>query len=452
MPDVRPAIGLPPTETVEFFRAKGYATQTHWDELWQEEHGRAFTVTKMLRGDLLEKVRASLDDVLANGGTFEQWKAKILPELQAAGWWGKVEDATLTGSDKPVWIGDRRLRTIYGTNLRMARAAGQWKRIQALKARAPYLMYVAIKDGRTRPLHRIWGGVDNKRPIILPADHPIWNWLFPPNGWGCRCTVIQLSERDLRNMGLRVTTDAELGAMGWQRTEDGGIAPPENRWRRSDGTVERVPQGVDPGFAYNPGVAHMRALEMPLDDRPLQAPHILPDPARDAPPMPAPRNRDASVLLPKDTDYEQVVDTFHASFRHPKNSAGVILTRDAIGEPLVIGDSFFWRGGVPGGPDTRKLRDSDRRQGIRLLAEALDDPDEIWWQWETVKVDQAGTLGARLTRRYISRFDIDGRVYSAIVVVRMGRDGWQGVTAIINSKNDNYAINARGGVLAYRRP
>lgn len=95
----------------------------------------------------------------------------------------------------------RRLRIIYDTNLRMNHAAGEWAKIQRTKQFAPFLRYVAILDGRTRPLHRGWHGT------ILPVDHAFWKTHYPPNGWRCRCTVQQLSQMDLDDFGYQVSPD-----------------------------------------------------------------------------------------------------------------------------------------------------------------------------------------------------------------------------------------------------
>lgn len=242
-------INLPPTETVEFFRAKGsYPISRNWWDIWQEEHSRAFTVAGVTNVDILQSVRADLDKVIAEGGTFEQWKARVVPDLQTAVDNGTAPDNIIT---------ERRLRTIYDTNLRMARAAGQWKRIEALKPYQPFLMYSAVRDNRTRPLHRKWGGLaPGSSRIILPVDHPAWRQFYPPNGWGCRCDVIQLSQRAMDRMGLRVTTDAELIAIGWP-TGDGSREALGQDIMRGDGIVDYVPFGVDPGFAYNVGQTHL---------------------------------------------------------------------------------------------------------------------------------------------------------------------------------------------------
>jgi len=241
--DIRPIIGLPPSDTARAFGARDELRQTvKWSEMWHGDHARAFTVAKVAKLDLLNTIRASLDDALRNGGTFEQWQAGLVPELQKAGWWGRVADKELTGTSQPIFVGPRRLRTIYDTNLRVSRAAGQWARIQELKDVAPYLRYSAVMDRRTRPQHRIWHGT------ILRVDDPWWDEHYPPCGWRCRCNVLQLSDRDLK-------------ARGWEVSKS---PPPEGPgrsfWPAGAERPVRVPSGIDPGFAYNPGKASMAAI------------------------------------------------------------------------------------------------------------------------------------------------------------------------------------------------
>lgn len=262
-PTLRAAINLPATDTVAAFEARDKLRPTvHWTEMWQADHARAFTVAKVANLDLLATIRQSLDTVMRDGGTLEQWKAGLVPELQKAGWWGMVENEVLTGTDKPVFVGGRRLRTIYDTNLRVSRAAGRWKRIQEMKDVRPYLMYVSIGDDRTRPLHRRWGGNDPAFPfrIILPVDHPAWAVFYPPNDWGCRCSVRQLSQADLDRLGYRITTNAELERIGWM-TADGQVGGRlRTFWRKGADKPEAVPVGIGPGFAYNPGIFGMQAV------------------------------------------------------------------------------------------------------------------------------------------------------------------------------------------------
>lgn len=243
MPDsnIRQVITLPPVDTVRAFEARDRLRATvNWTDMWQAEHARAFTVAKLLDLDILAEIQAAVADVVANGGTFEEFRANIEPFLRGKGWWGTVTDPSLTGTDQTVNIGPARLRTIYDTNLRVSRSAGRWSRIQALKGERPFLRYTAVLDARTRPLHRAWHGT------ILPVDDEWWNTHYPPCGWYCRCTVRQLSQRDLDREGWKVSARPPLEPRAWVQPGTGRIID--------------VPKGIDPGFGYNAGKASWAAI------------------------------------------------------------------------------------------------------------------------------------------------------------------------------------------------
>ncbi|HWQ10704.1 MAG TPA: phage minor head protein, partial [Holophaga sp.] len=168
----------PPQEAVEAFGARGLLVTSSWQSLWQEEHARAFTVANLARLDLLQDVHSAVDQAIKEGQDYRTFAKGLVPKLQAAGWWNQPvsEGKPLTPS---------RLQLIYDANLRVSYSASQWQRIQTLKKRKPYLFYSTMKDARVRPLHREWEG------ICLPVDHPWWKTHFPPNGWRCRCMVMQ---------------------------------------------------------------------------------------------------------------------------------------------------------------------------------------------------------------------------------------------------------------------
>lgn len=241
---------LAPEKALAFFRAKGYVTSFAWQDVWQQEHDAAFTVAKMMNVDLLRDVRAAVDKALAEGQTFEQFRGDIEGRLVQAGWWGKgeVKDPA-TGETTLVQLGSpRRLRTIFNTNLQTAYSAGHWQEIQDTKADAPYLMYDAVDDAATRDEHAAWDGT------ILPADDTWWQTHMPPNDWGCRCGVIQLSVDQVKSMGLEVAASAPPS--------------PTREWvNPRTGAVERVPEGIGPGWAYNPGASRPQQLRDQLDEK-----------------------------------------------------------------------------------------------------------------------------------------------------------------------------------------
>ncbi len=243
MADLGYSVFLDPADTVRAWQARGDLKPTvRWSEMMHEQHAVAFTVAKIAKLDLLRSVQASLDSVIREGGTFEGWKASILPELRKTGWWGRVQNKALTGTDEPIIVNERRLRTIFDTNTRMSLAAGHWQRIQRQKKQFPYLRYLPSTSEHKRPLHKEWYGV------ILPVDHPWWQTHFPPNGWGCKCHFEQVTEARMRRMGWKVTPDDQI--------PDG----PPRLFTPAGGETISVPADIDPGFSYNPGTALLRAV------------------------------------------------------------------------------------------------------------------------------------------------------------------------------------------------
>ena len=247
----------PPEFALAYLKARGHVLPPtfDWRELWHESHTTAFTVAKSAGYDILGDIHGEVTRAMAEGRTFRQFAADLTPVLQKKGWWGRADLVDpLTGELRNVQLGSpRRLRIIYDTNMRTAHAAGNWVRIQENMRTHPFLRYVAILDNRTRDEHKGWHGT------LLRVDHSWWKTHYPPNGWRCRCTVMQLSEEDMKMFGYIETAAPETRMVPWENTRTG--------------EVTLVPEGVDPGFAYNVGEQAMRehsarALMGKLDDLP----------------------------------------------------------------------------------------------------------------------------------------------------------------------------------------
>ena len=230
------SFSLAPADALKFFRRKGLTASFSYQDVHREEHAAAFTVAKMTDLDLLSDTKAAVDKAIAEGQTFEQFKAELMPKLQARGWWGsQVMTDPLTGQEKVVQLGSSsRLRTIFQTNLSSAYAAGNWAQVMDNVEEAPYLMYDAILDDRTRPEHRAWSGT------TLKYDDPWWDTHTPPCGYNCRCSIVQLSGEEAGRRGLKVDQPAPN-------------SPTRQVVNSRTGEVSDVPEGVDPGFDYNPG-------------------------------------------------------------------------------------------------------------------------------------------------------------------------------------------------------
>lgn len=242
-PDFSPG---PPPEASAFFKAKSLRPSFAWQDVQPEEHAAAFTVAKAMQVEVLTAIRDSLQTALDGGIPFDQWQRELTPELQRLGWWGRgpVTDP-VTGAVAEAQLGSpRRLATIYRANIRSARAAGQWARIQRTKRALPFLLYQLGPSERHRPEHAAKNG------MVLPVDDPFWSAWMPPNGWGCKCWVRSLTRKDAEARGVSESPPHPLPARDWENTRTG--------------EVERVPLGIDPGWQTNPGETRQRHLEQHL--------------------------------------------------------------------------------------------------------------------------------------------------------------------------------------------
>lgn len=80
------------------------------------------------------------------------------------------------------------LRAEYNSAIAQSRSASQWQEITKQSKFLPMLTYVTAGDGRVRPQHEILNNTTK------PVGDAFWNKFYPPNGWNCRCTVLQSSD------------------------------------------------------------------------------------------------------------------------------------------------------------------------------------------------------------------------------------------------------------------
>lgn len=360
---------LAPEQAIAWFRAKGFTIGFDWQDVWQEEHARAFTVAKAMSRDLLEDIRTEVDKALSEGSTLEQFSKALRPKLQARGWWGKsLQTDPQTGETKVVQLGSPgRLRTIYDANLRTSYAAGKWQRIQRTKRTLPFLRYVSVMDGRERPEHHDWHGT------LLPVDHPWWDTHYTPCGWGCRCDVQALNQRMMDRRGWTITQPRRF--------------PTRDYVNRRTGEITKLERGIDPGWSYNVG----------------KAPHDGLTPAARV--SGADETGTLQAML-SEGDYAPLrgfFETFDLMTR-AQATRGAVWT-DADGWPLAIAAGLFR------GADGKMQRlDAEQLRTVQVAADVLTNPQSIGWVWIT------GNDGrSMLVRRYRSA---DG-------VVDMGRSFWR---------------------------
>ena len=223
---------LPFAEQLAFFRAKLNLPTQAWTDVWQAQHDFAFVVAGANRDAIVADFRAAVETAIAGGSTLEGFRKAFDAIVEKHGW-------SYNGGRN--W----RSRIIYDTNLSTSYAAGRFEQLQD----APYWQYVHA-DWVTHPRHqhKAWDG------LVLAKDDPFWQTHFPPNGWGCKCSVRGMWERDLMRLGKDGPDDAP--AVRLVEREVGRSSPNGPR-------VVQVPEGIDPGFAYTPGRARLQSAIPP---------------------------------------------------------------------------------------------------------------------------------------------------------------------------------------------
>lgn len=387
---------LPFREAIDFYRGKLQLPSAGWTDIWQQQHSQAFVIAGASHDALVEDFYNAVRKAQEEGTGYEAFRKDFDTITAKHGW-------AHTGT--PGW----RSKIIYDTNITQAYNAGRYQQMQAVKHLRPYWEYRHTPGEHPRLTHLAWDG------LILPADDPWWSTHFPQNGWGCKCRVNSLS---------RVEASLKWDAAG----KAGPDQAPEIEWEEktvgklgSQPRTVRVPKGIDPGFAYNPGQAWLEPHTVP----PLTGYQAVLAERGAAPlpmrlPAPKPTPVPGSTLLPASTAPERAVSDFLDVFGATMTQGAVF--EDATGAAVAITKALFDDGGQGFG----WMAGAGVVENINLLAMTLIEPDEVWWHWER-DTGEAGRW--RLKRRYLRAFQVEGEEQTGVVAFEWGRTGWRGKRA-----------------------
>jgi SPP1 gp7 family putative phage head morphogenesis protein len=392
-------------EAGEFLRQKVDLPTRAWTDMWEGQHARAFVVAGAMRDELVADFHEAVRKGIDAGTTLAEFRKDFDRIVARHGW-------SYRGGRN--W----RSRVIFETNMRTAYQAGRWEQIQRLKDRRPFLRYVAVLDERTRPDHRAWHGT------VLPADDAWWSTHYPPNGWNCRCTVQQLSQRDMERFGYSPSESA----------------PPVEMETRSVNTPEgpvavQAPKGIDTGWGYNVGEAHVGrgvgphrlALERHGGFKRLEAP------GGSRPANPGPLVAEATGARPGPPATDEA--SMRAAFRRALGGDSAILT-DPTGARVEIGEALV----------AHQLGRADRRERFwPFMRDLVEAPHEIWVGFARDKV--TGRVSIR--RRYVKQLRM--RTERPIVLVADVEKGlWQALTSL-PEQDKNLEARVRWGLRIYRK-
>lgn len=406
MPDVR-RFAVDPIEAIALYRDKLHMPTRMWTDIWEQMHARAFVVAGAQSDALIADFYDAIMDAL-NGGTLASFQKDFDRIVAKHGW-------NYRGTRN--W----RSRVIFETNLRMAYSAGRWAQIQRVKRLRPYIRYVHVDPQLTQK---------NSRPdhaalhnLVLPVDDPFWDHYFPPNGWGCRCSVQSLSERDLKRYGLTVS---ESPTIEWT----------DRTVNTADGPVTvRVPKGIAPGFAYNVGKAgfgrgaQSLVMESGTKWHPLEAPGAE---LRTLRPLPIDKPKIGPLSAAKAKTEAQLREALRSALGGDEaiitdpTGARVRLTQAIVDHLIEHPDRF-----------------DGRERYFPILRDLVEDPAEIWVGFAINEV----TGRSAIRRRYVKLIDLGKGRYIGLVADAEAHE-WIGFTFFTGTEK---AGRLRGGNLLFRR-
>jgi len=178
-------------------------------ELEQLFKGQAITLLKDSSKTIQNRIDAAIRQAIGEGMHTRQGVSLIADAFDLAG---------ITP------VSSYTLENIFRTQTQMTYSAAKWQADQdpVVKEILWGYKYVTVGDDRVRPSHELLDGT------TLPAGDPFWRTNFPPNGWSCRCTAIELFDEQEMRPAPGVT--------------------------EMDGVI--IVPGADKGFQFNPGIVY----------------------------------------------------------------------------------------------------------------------------------------------------------------------------------------------------
>jgi len=368
---------LPFDEAIEFFRGKVNVPTRRWTDLWEGMHSRGFVVAGAMKSELLSDLRDSVDKAISKGTTIDEFRKDFDGIVARHGWSYKGGRGWRTG-------------VIFNTNLRTAYSAGHYRQMTspAVKKARPWWRYIGGLSAEPREEHLAWTGT------VLHADDPWWRTHYPPNGWGCKCKVVSHSARELERKGLKAGDAPRGGTYEWTNPHTG--------------EVKRVPEGIDPGWAYNPGEAAWGRNEArrlmedkgPWKDLDAWGPEAYGRPEK----IPTERSR-AKLGKPAATE-----EGIRQALRDAIGGDEAAFT-DAAGEKVMVTQAIVDH-------MVKASRRLDGREAyFPFIPELIEDPYEIWVSFARSEV--SGKVGVR--KKYVKAIRIDRSR-----VIGMYAESWNG--------------------------
>lgn len=180
-------------EAEKYFGRKIPLTIDEFYQLSEKYSSFAFTVSGYTKIQIIKKFHDELLSAIEEGTTLKTFMENMNDFLENNGYEG---------------ITNFQADNIYRTNIQTAYQVGHYEEMTSpmVKRLRPYWQYDAVNDSRTRKSHL---AMDGK---VFPADSPVWDVWYPPNGFRCRCGITTLSKRQVEERGLVVENEVPFAA------------------------------------------------------------------------------------------------------------------------------------------------------------------------------------------------------------------------------------------------
>jgi len=169
---------------LSYLDGKGLLTKPQFLKLTDSAKHSAFTIAGVTRKTMLELARREVQKGIRNGDAPTAVGLKLNRKFAAQGY-------------QPLapWHAE----LVAEQNFLGAYGAASWESLHDPKVAPliPFFRYLTMNDERVRPTHAVF---HNK---FYARSNPIWNTIWPPNGFRCRCKVIGVTVNTVRTYGIK---------------------------------------------------------------------------------------------------------------------------------------------------------------------------------------------------------------------------------------------------------
>ena len=277
----------------------------------------------------------------------------------------------------------------YNNTITNGQMASKWVDIQENKEALPYLEYRTVGDNRVRPSH---AKLDR---IKLPVDDDAWNTIYPPNGWGDRCNVVQTDN------GRNLSDPATIG-------KDMKLAVSNKNFKRNVGKEKEI---FDDNHAYyknSPNVMNLQAEKNYGMRSFAKMNNSLKDFPKGEKPL-------ASI-----EEYNVWFDAQIAKHKSPSNDKAFVLANPY--KDKIEFDAKF----------KKHILAKKQNEHANLINKTITDPDEVWFK----------EIKGKMQYSYIKYYE--SGIYGLIT-----NEGMKATTFKEIQKETDF-VNYRKGVLMYK--